>query len=160
MGNFVVRPLTITDRNWVTQRIIESWGSEIVVAHKKIFRPANLPGFVVQIGEKLIGLLTYHLSRKACEIVTLDSLSEGQGVGRELIERVKQVARREGCNRLWLITTNDNTHALRFYQKQGFTLTGVRINAIKQARKIKQDIPLYGKDGIPIRDELKLEIWI
>jgi hypothetical protein len=31
---------------------------------------------------------------------------------------------------------------------------------MEQARKIKPEIPVTGNDGIPIRDELELEIWI
>jgi ribosomal protein S18 acetylase RimI-like enzyme len=160
MDMFTLRPLTTADRGWVTQRIIESWGAEIVVVHKTIYHPNELPGFVVIIGEKKVGLLTYHIEGTACEIVTLDSWSEVRGVGTELIKAVKQAVCREGCDRLWLITTNDNTHALRFYQKQGFTLAAVRINSMEQTRKIKPEIPFIGEDGIPIRDELELEMWL
>jgi len=32
--------------------------------------------------------------------------------------------------------------------------------AVQQARKIKPEIPLLGENGIPIRDELELEIWL
>jgi ribosomal protein S18 acetylase RimI-like enzyme len=160
MGKFILRPLSDADRGWVTQCMIESWGDEMVVAHETVYRPAELPGFVVQDGKKHVGLLTYHLEGTACEIVTLDSWSESQGVGTKLIEAVKLVACREGCHRLWLITTNDNTHALRFYQKRGFTLAAIRINALEQARKIKPEIPLVGEDGIPIRDELEMEMWL
>jgi N-acetylglutamate synthase-like GNAT family acetyltransferase len=112
------------------------------------------------IGEKIVGLLTYNLEETTCEIVTLNSWSQSQGVGTGLIEAVKQAARRKNCTRLWLVTTNDNTHALRFYQKQGFTFAAIRINAMERARKIKPEIPLTGEDGIPIRDELELEMWI
>jgi hypothetical protein len=65
-----------------------------------------------------------------------------------------------GCTRLWLITTNDNLHALRFYQKRGFMLVAVHRNAVEQSRKLKPEIPLYGKDGIPIRDEIELEMLL
>lgn len=55
------------------------------------------------------------------------------------------------------MTTNDNTHALRFYQKRGFVITAIRVNAMEEQRK-KKPIPLTGNDGIPIRDEIELEI--
>ncbi|MGA2491306.1 MAG: GNAT family N-acetyltransferase [Anaerolineales bacterium] len=94
-----LRPLSIADRDWVSRRIIESWGAEIVVVHGTIYHPSELPGFVIMGGDAFVGLLTYHLEGTACEIVTLDSWSEGRGVGTTLIESVKQVARREGCKR-------------------------------------------------------------
>ena len=54
--------------------------------------------------------------------------------------------------------TNDNTAALRFYQKYGFALVAVHRNAIEQDRLLKPEIPFTGNDGIPLRDEIELEI--
>ena len=107
MGKFGLRPLEPKDSDWVTQRMIESWGAETVVVHETIYHPAQLPGFAAQDGEEVIGLLTYHYEAASCEIVTLNAWRAGRGVGTALIEAVKQVAVREGCRRLWLVTTND-----------------------------------------------------
>ncbi len=105
-----------------------------------------------------MGLVTYHLEDDACEIVTLDSDLPGQGVGTALVRAVRQFARDEGCRRLWLVTTNDNLSALRFYQKRGFTLAALRTNAVERARELKPELPLVGNDGIPLRDEIELEM--
>jgi hypothetical protein len=59
-----------------------------------------------------------------------------------------------------LITTNDNTAALRFWQKRGFKLLRVHRNAVEKSRKLKPEIPLTGNDGIPIRDEIELEMML
>jgi len=160
MEGLTFRPLSIADRDWVAQRITESWGAEIVVVHGTTYHASELPGFVVLAEAVIVGLLTYHIEGSACEIVTLDSWSEDRGVGTLLIESVKQVARREDCRRLWLVTTNDNTHALRFYQKCDFSIAAVRLNALEGSRKIKPEIPLLGHDGIPIRDEIEMEMWL
>jgi ribosomal protein S18 acetylase RimI-like enzyme len=157
MPEFTLRPLTPSDRDWVACRIAESWGAEIVVAHSKIYRPVELPGFAAESEGKVIGLLTFHIEGAACEIVTLDSWRKGAGIGSALIEAVKQVARQAGCHRLWLVTTNDNTQALRFYQKRGFVISAIHINALEKARRLKPEIPLIGEDGIPIRDEIELD---
>jgi len=81
-------------------------------------------------------------------------------VGTALIAAARQVASRAGCGRLFLVTTNKNLYALRFYQKCGFILSAVRINAIAESRKLKPQIPLMDQDGLPIRDEIELEILI
>jgi ribosomal protein S18 acetylase RimI-like enzyme len=73
---------------------------------------------------------------------------------------VKKSATLKGCRRLWLITTNDNTDALRFYQKHGFMLVAVHRNAIEESRKLKPEIPLIGNNNIPIRDEIELEMML
>ena len=50
----------------------------------------------------------------ACEVVTLNSLQPGRGVGTALLDAVAQAATAAGCERLWLVTTNDNLAALCF----------------------------------------------
>ena len=153
-----IRALSRADRDWVTRHIAEQWGAEIVVAHGTLYRPADLPGFVAEIDGVVAGLVTFHIAGDACEIVTLDSLSERQGIGTALIEAVKVAAGAAGCRRLWLITTNDNLHALGFYQKRGFRLVVVHPGAVNATRRLKLEIPLIGSNGIPIRDEIELEI--
>ena len=110
-------------------------------------------------GDK-VGLLTYEILDAECEIVTLDSVRPGAGVGSALVQAVNTAARRAGCRRLWLVTTNDNLHALGFYQRRGFAIVAVHRDAVEQARRIKPQIPRVGQRGIPIRDELELEMIV
>ena len=56
------------------------------------------------------------------------------------------------------MATNDNTFALRFYRKRGFQIAAMHRNAMKRSREPKPEIPLNDVDGIPIRDEIELEI--
>jgi hypothetical protein len=106
-----------------------------------------LPGFVAVRGESVIGLVTFHIDNSNCEIVSLDSKAENQGIGSALIWLVRNVAKRDGCTRLWLITFNDNIRAIRFYQKRGFDMKRIQCNAIDEARKIKPSIPVIGAEG-------------
>lgn len=158
ISGFIVRPLVTSDHDLVSQKIVESWGAEVVIAHETIYRPAEMPGFGAFYGDKILGLLTYHLEFNACEVVTINSWQKGLGIGSALVNTIIQTANLKGCRRLWLVTTNDNTHALRFYQKHGFVISGIRINALVAARQIKPEIPMHGEDGIPIRDEIELEM--
>ena len=140
--------------------MLEHWGSNRVVSRGVIYYPQNLPGFVALLNGEKVGLATYNIVNESCEIVTIDSMHPSTGVGTTLIESVKDVAIRSGCKRLWLITTNDNTNALRFYQKRGFVLVAVHRNALDQSRKLKPEIPSIGNDGIPLRDEIELEMML
>jgi GNAT superfamily N-acetyltransferase/general stress protein 26 len=155
-----VRPLTAQDSAWVRQDIAHYWGDTIVVAHAKIYHPHTLPGFVAILKGVRVGLLTYSLEDENCEIVTINSTKPGIGIGTRLIKAVAQVAREAGCKRLWLITTNDNLDALRFYQKRGFTLVAVHRHAVDAARQLKPRIPLIGNDQIPLHDEIELEMML
>jgi ribosomal protein S18 acetylase RimI-like enzyme len=92
-----------------------------------------------------------------CELMTIDALRGGVGAGTVLLDAVAAAARAAGAARVWLITTNDNTPALRFYQRRGFDLVAVHRDAITAARRRKPSIPETGVDGIPIRHGLELE---
>lgn len=154
-----IRALSAPDRNWIASRLDEYWGSTRIVSRGRLHYAHTLPGFtIVDENDTPQGLVTYHIDKDACEIVTLNSFKEGIGIGNALIEAVKDAAKAEKCKRIWLITSNDNMPALRYWQKRGFVIIAVHQGAITEARRIKPEIPLVGLDGIPIRDEIELEI--
>lgn len=158
MKTFQIRPLNSEDKPWVSRLLRENWGSTIMVTRGKIHRADDLPGFIAVYNDEPAGLLTYDIDGNECEITSLNSLVESKGIGTALVNAVKDAAAAAGCRRLWLITTNDNTAALRFWQKRGFRLVAIYPEAVEQSRRIKPEIPLTGSDGIPIRDEIELEI--
>src|SRR2546426_7240865 len=147
MPNMLIRPLTLADREWVSQFMLEHWGSNKVVSRGVVYYPQDLPGFVTVYDSEKVGLITYNITGASCEIVTINSIRPSSGVGTALIEAVKDTAMKSGCKRLWLITTNDNLNALRFYQKRGFVLTALHRNALELSRKLKPEIPLIGDHG-------------
>ena len=155
---FELHALPSEEQERVARFIEEHWGSRIVVGHGVVYEPHRLPGFAARLGDEMIGLVTYHVDGDACEIVTIDSRRPQIGVGGALLRAVARAARQAGCRRLWLITTNDNLDALRFYQRRGMRLVRVTPGAIDESRKIKPDIPLVGDFGIEIHDELTLEM--
>jgi DNA-3-methyladenine glycosylase I len=157
---FSVRALSNADKPWVRQWMIDHWGAELMIAHGEQLYPAEYPGFVAEFGADVVGLVTYALRGVECEILSLDSLFEGQGIGSALVEAVRKFAIENDARRLWLITTNDNINALRFYQKRGFELVKVHRHAVDESRKIKPSIPLIGEYGIPLRDEIELEMLL
>jgi len=140
--------------------MVDHWGAEIVVSRGVAYTGADLPGFVAEMDGERVGLLTLNIANDECEIVTLDSLREGIGIGAALIDAARQTALEAGCRRLWLITTNDNLHMIGFSQKRGFRLAAVHCGAIAASRKIKPQIPEIGIGGISIRDEIELEICL
>ncbi len=160
MANYSIRPLADLDRDWVCQRIQEHWGAQIVVVHGMVYHPPDLPGFLALYGGRPVALVTFHLAGDACELVSLDCDVQGIGIGTALVAAVFQAAKKAGCRRVWLVTTNDNLHALGFYQKRGFHLVAVHPEAVTEARHQKPSIPLIGENGIPIRDEIVLEIAV
>jgi GNAT superfamily N-acetyltransferase len=151
-----VRALRDDERAWARSVLNDSWG-EIAIAAGREHRPATLPTLVAEDGGERAGLATYLIEDGDCELVTLDALTVGGGIGGALVEAVADTARAAGCTRLRVITTNDNLPALRLYQRHGFVLAAARLDEIEATRRRKPEIPAIGHAGIPIRDELELE---
>jgi GNAT superfamily N-acetyltransferase len=136
----------------------------VVVSRGEVLVPARLPALVAVDREGLrLGALTFRPRPGSSggvetEVVTVDALELGRGVGSLLLDAAGTLARRAGWRRLWLVTTNDNTAALRFYQRAGWDLVAFRPNALARSRSLKPSIPQLGFDSIPIRHELELEL--
>lgn len=137
--------------------IRKHWGSELMISRGRIHVVADLDGFVITDSGEIIGLITFSITSGECEIVSLDSIKENQGIGSMLLNLVSEVATKQKCRRIWLYTTNDNTDALRFYQKRGFDICNFYHNSVDFARQVKQEIPKYGHNGIEIKHEFELE---
>jgi N-acetylglutamate synthase-like GNAT family acetyltransferase len=153
-----IRPADHDDRPWMRERLTEWWGAPEIVNSSGTHDVSVLPALIAVRDGRRIGLATYAIDGEACELVTLNAVTPGVEVGSELLAAVAHSAARHGCARLWLITTNDNLDGLRFYQRRGLRLTGVRAGAVDRARELKPSIPEIGEYGIPLHDELVLEI--
>jgi GNAT superfamily N-acetyltransferase len=141
-----VRDVRDEERAWLRATLRDRWGGDTVVGREGTWTPAELPALVaVDDSRERVGRATYTVT---AELVTIDALTPGSGVGRRLLNAVATAARAAGAVRLRGMTTNDNLPALRLYQRTGFRLVELRPGAVDQARS---------KTGhIPIRDELDL----
>lgn len=155
MGCMIIKELDES----VQKELAEVRG-EIVVSRGHVHRLDRLPGYIALVNGLIAGLITYHIQDDECEIVSLDSKLENRGIGSALIKKVLEVAKSLQCKRVWLITSNDNIRAIRFYQKRGFDLAGIHLNAITEARKIKPSIPVIGYDDIPVKHEIEFEMGL
>lgn len=166
-----IEAITPQDYEWVQRTLEARWHGCEIISRGRVHNAGQLPGFIARTDTSLqlrsgkiirsgepVGLITYHIEGDACEIVTLDSLHEGLSIGSGLVNAVRYAAEAAGCRRLWLVTSNDNTHAMHFYQKRGFRMMAVHRGAIDEARKLKPAIPFNGNDSIAIRDEVEFEL--
>jgi len=152
-----IHPIEKDDLSAIAAHVINLWGDTTLVAHSEVFRIQDLDGLKATHESNIVGFLHYQICGEECEIITLASLHEGIGIGTLLIDSVEKIARNNRCRLLSLITTNDNLHALGFYQRRGFYLAALFPGQIEHSRRLKQSIPSLGMGNIPIRDELRLE---
>jgi ribosomal protein S18 acetylase RimI-like enzyme len=136
-----------------------AWGGDTVVAHGEHIEPSRLPGVVAVSEGRIVGHASYRIVEGACEITSIAADPPQRGIGSALMDPIIGEARRAGCRRAWLTTTNDNLDALCFYQRRGFRLVALRPGAVDEARRdLKPGLPDIGAHGIPMRDELDLEL--
>ena len=160
---FNIEPITDNHRAFVDRQIAESWSGPFIAVHGVLFDTRTQPGYVAVDtvdNSAIIGYILYNIADGDCEITVLESLRQKQGVGRALINAVISTSKDAGCRRMWLVTTNDNTQAIHFYQRFGFILKAVHINSLDEARKLKPQIPLIGEDGIPLMHEFEFEMGL
>jgi N-acetylglutamate synthase-like GNAT family acetyltransferase len=153
-----IRPVRDDERESVAALLTERWGSPVVVSRGVRHDLRELPTLVAEQDGDIVGIATYAPGSDDGEVTSLDALQPDHGVGTALLDAVVDVALAAGWRRLWLVTTNDNTHALRFYQRRGWQLVAVHRNAVDDARRLKPEIPARGNDDIPILHELELEL--
>jgi DNA-3-methyladenine glycosylase I len=150
--------VTEPERDWMRGILSERWGSPVIYRCGMSHDASQLPGFLAVEGRRRLGLVTYRLEAGECEVVTLDALRKWTGVGTALLRAVEEMAATAGCGRIWLVTSNDNVDALRFYQRRGYEIAEIRRGAIDETRRLKKpSIPSAGSYGIPIRDEIVIE---
>jgi hypothetical protein len=136
-----------------------TWGSTRVATCGRLVDASALPGFVAEDDGEWLGYGAYELRDGECEVTVIESLATGRGVGGALLAACVRAAQAAAAKRLWLVTTNDNSAALRFYQRRGFVIVALRPGAVAEARRtLKPEIPERGNDDIPISDEIELEL--
>jgi GNAT superfamily N-acetyltransferase len=157
MADVIVRPAMPADRPLVAALHDDAWGGPVVVGHGVRYDLTTLATLVaVDAIGTVRGALAYAVDGDALEVVSIVASPPGGGTGTALLAAAAGEGRRLGLRRLWLVTTNDNLRALRFYQRRGLRITGVGVGAVDAARALKASIPLVGADGIPLHDELIL----
>lgn len=152
-----VKPTLKADRGWMSDLWQTMWGGDFMVINGEEITLSTLEGLAAYKQNLPAGLLTYRMLGDVCEVVSLDALEPGKGIGSQLLIAAQKLARCRGCRLMKLTTTNDNFEALHFYQTLGFRLSALRVGAVDMARIIKPGIPLIGSNGIPVHDEIELE---
>lgn len=153
-----IRAVSSVNRRQTNVFLSSRWFSTDMVVRGEMIDMTLLDGFAAYENGEIIGLVTYRINGDSCEIISLDSVREGQGIGTALINKAIERALELGCRRVKLITTNDNINAMRFYQRRGFDMARLYHNAIDVSRRMKPSIPAVGEFGIPLKHEIEFEM--
>ena len=147
-----IRLINLKDSKIIQEQIVLHFSSTRLVTRGKIYESSELPGIIAYTDDLPLGFLLYHINMEECQIIAAVSIEKEQGIGRVLMREMQGIARSAGCKRLWLITTNNNLQAQKFYNSIGFKLVRTHLDAVKDARILKPEIPEKDAEGIRIKD--------
>ncbi|HWS44850.1 MAG TPA: GNAT family N-acetyltransferase [Acidimicrobiia bacterium] len=154
----LVRRVTPDDQAWVAETIVGAFASTRLVSRGRVHEDASvLDGFVVESDGRPVGCALWHEIDGDAELVVLVTTYRGAGAGTALLDAVVEFAQASGWHRLWLVTTNDNTDAIRLYQRAGWEWVGFHQDAVTKSRDLKPELPETGNHGIAIRHEIEFE---
>ena len=158
----VFPPASAADRRWLIAFWRERWTGEAMVTRGRVHRLQEATALLARDDTGNVGAVAYRLDldTASCEVLSLDAKVPGRGVGGMLLTGVEERVHSHGCRKVWLVTSNDNLNALRFYQRRGYRLVTVHVGAVDEARRLKPSIPLRGYGGIPLHDEIELAKWL
>lgn len=158
--NFKINSATSNELIFLENHMKKNWGGLPLVIRGKKYDPLTLPSLIASNSKGILGFLFYEIQDYHCEIIVFEIFKKFSGIGSIMLSHFKNEMAKLQCKRIFLMTTNDNLDALRFYQKRGFSICNIHIDSVKESRKIKPTIGLIGDYGIPVRDEIDLEFLL
>ncbi|MEK6703514.1 MAG: GNAT family N-acetyltransferase [Planctomycetota bacterium] len=153
-----IGPSSLVSPGEVEGALLREFHSTTIESRGRSFDTRKLKSFVAQRRGEFVGLVTMNIVPPEAEVITLQALAQGEGIGSTLLHFAECVAQYAGCRRIFLTTSNDNLHALGFYQRQGWRIVAVHTNAINAARTRNPGLPLMTGSGILSQDEIELEL--
>ena len=145
-------------RDWCLERS-SAVGGPVVAGIEAVHDLDNVDVLVAEGDDGPCGFA--HIARQGAslEIVTILATEKSVGTGTVILREIDRRARMLGLGWLMVQTTNDNTDALRFYQRRGFHVSDYRVGGFRDALRrkgIPPDQPVEGVNGIEIRDLIRL----
>jgi GNAT superfamily N-acetyltransferase len=146
-----------SDAPWILDLLVREWHGPLIERTDEYIDASLLPALIAEMDGTPIGLITLLLHQGHAEIVTLNSLHEGLGVGSALMAAAEAFALESGQTQIRLFAVNANLKALGFYQKRGYRFWAIHRDTITRARNDKKpDIPMFAENGILNADEVEL----
>jgi GNAT superfamily N-acetyltransferase len=153
---FDIRPMT--DRRSLDELLRLRWSDGTVSVRGKLVGVTDVEALGAYVEGRLQGVATWIVEEGNLYLATLNNVTDRRGVSSALLDAMIALGREKRFKVLRALISNDNTRALRFYQRRGFRIVAVHIGIVDMMRRLKPAIPEKGFDGIPMRDEIELEM--
>ncbi|WP_336811144.1 GNAT family N-acetyltransferase [Bosea sp. MMO-172] len=149
----------VTDKTELCRIMLASWGSHSMMIDLHVYDVAEIDALgLFEPSGKTAALASWTVRGDSAYLCALHSLKPGEGVAIQMLDAVIFAARKAGAKRLKAMLTNDNMPGMTFYQRRGFRLSGLYLEAIDHYRSVEPNIIRTGYKDIPIHDAIELEI--
>ncbi|RYE35527.1 MAG: GNAT family N-acetyltransferase [Hyphomicrobiales bacterium] len=149
----------VTDKTELCRIMLASWGSQRMMIDLHVYDVAEIDALgLFDNAGKTAALASWTIRGDSAYLCALHSLKPGEGIATRMLDAVVFGARKAGAKRLKAMLTNDNMPGMTFYQRYGFRLSGLYLEAIDAYRSVEPDIIKTGYKDIPIHDAIELEI--
>ncbi|QEL25654.1 GNAT family N-acetyltransferase [Bosea sp. F3-2] len=149
----------VTDKTELCRIMLASWGSHSMMIDLHVYDVAEIDALgLFEPSGATAALASWTVKDDTAYLCALHSLRPGEGVAIQMLDAVIATAKAAGAKRLKAMLTNDNMPGLTFYQRRGFRLSGLYLEAIDAYRSVVPTIIKTGYRDIPIHDALELEI--
>ncbi len=154
-ANIVIRRAYDEEREEVNEICSYFWDESQFHCFDQVFDVNDCVNLLAFAEDEVAGHISYKKVDKTLYIVVLNVFPEfqGQGIARRLIRGAIEQGQKQGCDVIYVATTNDDIPALCFYQKMGFRLTEILSSAVAEHHGEE----IIGFAGIPILAEIRLE---
>jgi len=149
----------VTDKTELCRIMLASWGSHSMMIGLHVYDVAEIDALgLFEPSGRTAALASWTVRGDSAYLCALHSLKPGEGVAIQMLDAVIFAARKAGAKRLKAMLTNDNMPGMTFYQRRGFRLSGLYLEAIDAYRSVVPSIIKTGYKDIPIHDAIELEI--
>jgi ribosomal protein S18 acetylase RimI-like enzyme len=148
----------MTDRKALDDLLRLRWSDGSMFVRGRLIYPHDVEAFGAYRENRLQGLVTWRIEDGVLYMLTISNVTDTRGVSTALLNKMLAMAREKGFAYMRALITNDNWPAFRYYQRRGFRIVAVHPGVIDMMRQMKPSIPTKGVEGIPMRDEIELEV--
>jgi len=92
--------------------------------------------FVAKLKDEIVGYITFNIKEKnnpsmryrkqlQIEAICVDEKNRGKGIGKELLNKLKEFGKENNCTDLYLTVNEENKNAIRVYEEFGFKVKSI-----------------------------------
>jgi len=143
------------EREFVINMLKDIFGEIEFFEFNKWYNAGELDGFIGVVEKEYVGFALYKIEDNFMTLLTINVKENYRrmGIGSALLDKVKEVAKKNGLRFIRVPVSNDDLISYVFYLKNGFKLYDVDIGLCER----RHGKELKGFFGLPLRDEFYLK---